>query len=54
MTKAQVNETIKAAAQAHGFETTKEPGFQGITEIISEELNFTFTVQHTEIGRAHV
>lgn len=48
MTKAQVNETIKAAAQAHGFETTKEPGFQGITEIISEELNFTFTVQHTE------
>ena len=48
MTKAQVNEAIKAAAQAHGFETAKEPGFQGITEIISEELNFTFTVQTTE------
>ena len=48
MTKAQVNEAIKAAAKAHGFETTEQPGFQGITEIISEELNFTFTVQNTE------
>ena len=48
MTKAQVNETIKATAQAHGFETTEQPGFQGITEIISGELNFTFTVRNTE------
>lgn len=48
MTKAQVNEAIKAAAKAHGFKTTEQPGFQGITEITSEELNFTFTVQHTE------
>ena len=48
MTKAQVNEAIRAAAQAHGFETTEQPGFQGITEIISEELNFTFTAQTTE------
>ena len=48
MTKAQVNETIKAAARAHGFETTTDAGFQGLTEIISEELNFTFTVQTTE------
>ena len=48
MTKAQVNEKIKAAAQAHGFETTEQPGFQGITEIISGELNFTYTVQNTE------
>ena len=48
MTKAQVNETIKAAAKAHGFETTEQPGFQGLTEIISEELNFTFTAQNTE------
>ena len=48
MTKAQVNEAVKAAAKAHGFETTKEPGFQGIYEIISEELNFTFTAQNTE------
>ena len=48
MTKAQVNEKIKAAAQAHGFKTGDELNFQGITEIISEELNFTFTVQHTE------
>ncbi|GEM_PF-5844032 len=48
MTKAQVNEAIRSAAQAHGFETSKQPGFQGLTEIISEELNFTFTVQTTE------
>ena len=48
MTKAQVNETIRAAAKAHGFETTAEPGFQGITEIISGELNFIFTVRNTE------
>ncbi len=47
MTKAQVNEAIKAAAKAHGFETAGQPGFQGITEIISRELNFTFTVQNT-------
>ena len=47
MTKAQVNEAIRAAAKAHGFETTAEPGFQGITEIISQELNFTFTVRNT-------
>ena len=46
--KAQVNEAIKAAAKAHGFETTEQPGFQGLTEIISEELNFTFTAQNTE------
>lgn len=48
MTKAQVNEVIKEAAKAHGFVTAKELGFQGITEIISEELNFIFTVQNTE------
>ena len=48
MTKAQVNEAIKKAAQAHGFETSEQPGFQGITEIISEELNFTFTARNTE------
>lgn len=48
MTRSQVNETIKAAAQAHGFKTTEKPGFQGITEIISEELNFIFMVRNTE------
>ena len=48
MTKAQVNEKIKAAAQAHGFETTEQPGFQGMTEIISRELNFTYTILNTE------
>lgn len=48
MTKAQVNETIKATARVHGFETTEQPGFQGITEIVSGELNFTFTVRNTE------
>ena len=48
MTKAQVNEKIKAAAKAHGFETTEQPGFQGMTEIISRELNFTYTILNTE------
>ena len=48
MTKAQVNEAIKKAAKAHGFETTRETGFQGLAEIISEELNFTFTARNTE------
>ena len=48
MTKAQVNEKIKAAAKTHGFETTEQPGFQGITEIISGELNFTYTILNTE------
>lgn len=48
MIKAQVNEAIKAAAKAHGFETNEQPGLQGITEIKSEELNFTFTIKNTE------
>ena len=48
MTKAQVNEKIKAAAQAHGFKTGEGLNFQGITEIVSEELNFTSTIRNTE------
>ena len=48
MTKAQANEMIKTVAKAHGFKTTTDTGFQGLTEIISEELNFTFTIQTTE------
>ena len=48
MTKAQVNETIRRAAARYGFETTDESGFQGFSEIRSEELNFTYTVRTTE------
>ena len=48
MTRAQVNEAIKAAAQAHGFEVSEGLNFQGITEIISAEMNFYSTVQNTE------
>ena len=48
MTKAQVNEIIKRAAARYGFETTEEAGFQGFSEIRSEELNFTYTCKTTE------
>ena len=48
MTKAQVNKKIKAVAQTHGFGATEQPGFQGMTEIISRELNFTYMILNTE------
>ena len=48
MTKEQVNGIIRRAAARHGFETTEEAGFQGFSEILSEELNFTFTTRTTE------
>ena len=48
MTKAEANGIIREAAARHGFETTEEAGFQGLSEIRSEELNFTFTVRTTE------
>ena len=43
MTREQVNEAVKAAARAHGFETTEESRYMGFSEIISEDLNFRFT-----------
>ena len=48
MTREQVNEAIRAAAKTHGFETTMEPGFGGIVEIISEELNFFLIPKNTK------
>ena len=46
MTKAEINEVIRTAAGAHGFET--QMGFQGIEEPASEELNFTWRTHTTE------
>ena len=48
MTKAEVNGIIRAAAARHGFTATEETGFQGFSEIRSEELNFTYLPQTTE------
>lgn len=48
MTKAEVNEKIRAAAQAHGFESREEANFQGFADIKSEELNFTYQTRTTE------
>jgi len=42
MTRAELNETIKKAAAAHGFETSKENGVFGLIDIKSEEMNFTY------------
>lgn len=49
MTKAEINEIIRDTARAYGFEASEEPSsFTGMTEIRSEELNFTFTTGTTE------
>ena len=48
MTKAQINQILRDIAKAHGFTTIDETGFQGFTEIQSEELNFTYEVQATD------
>ena len=48
MTKAQINRIIKETAEKHGFDTTEEAGFQGFSEIKSEELNFMYDVRYTE------
>lgn len=48
MTKEMVNNAIRLEAEAKGFKVTEQEGFQGLVEIISEELNFTYTVKHTE------
>ena len=48
MTKAQINRIIKETAEKHGFDTTEEAGFQGFSEIKSEELNFIYDVRYTE------
>jgi hypothetical protein len=42
MTKAEINGIIRDTARAYGFEASDEPGtVTGLTEIRSEELNFT-------------
>ena len=48
MTREQVNKNLREAAEAFGFKTSEEANYQGIIEIISEELNFTYTVRTTE------
>ena len=47
MTKENVNEAIMKAAQAFGFKVKEEVNYQGLLEIISEELNFTYHVDST-------
>ena len=42
MTKKELNGIIAKAAAAHGFETSEGTGVMGLTEIRSENLNFTF------------
>ena len=44
----QVNEAIRAAAEKHGFETKAEPGFGGLAEIASNELNFFLRWKNTK------
>lgn len=48
MTKSQINNILRSTAKLHGFATTEEAGFQGFSEIQSEELNFNYMVQTTE------
>ena len=48
MTKAQINRIIKETAEKHGFDISEGTGFDGLSEIKSEELNFMYNVRHTE------
>ena len=48
MTKNELNEIIRSKARAHGFETSEERGFHGFADILSEELNFSYTPTTTE------
>ena len=48
MTKNELNEIIRSKAREHGFETSEEQGFHGFTDILSEELNFTYSTAMTE------
>ena len=48
MTKAQINNILRETAGKHGFDTTEEAGFQGFSEIKSEELNFDYYIETTK------
>ena len=48
MTRNELNEIIRSKAREHGFETSREKGFHGFTDILSEELNFTYHTEATE------
>lgn len=48
MTKNEVSEIIRNKARAHGFETSEEMGHHGFPDILSEELNFTYSNTPTE------
>ena len=48
MTKNELNEVIRSKAREHGFETSEERGFHGFADILSEELNFSYTPTTTE------
>ena len=48
MTRNELNEIIRSKAREYGFETSEERGFHVFTDILSEELNFTYHTAATE------
>lgn len=48
MTKEQINEAIRAEAEANGFKATMEAGLFGIVGILSDELYFTIMAQKAD------
>lgn len=48
MTKKEVKDIIKDKAMEYGFEVGEMDGWHGFPDIISEELNFTYSNEVTE------